>query len=456
MSDPRVLRAALAVGVGLVLADSSVVVLALPEIYRELDVSVSAVTWVLVAYNLVLAVAAVPAATLARRHGPARIALAGMVLFGASSLACALAGDIEPLLIARCIQAVGGAAAVCASLELLPAVVGSERRAATVWAASGALGAALGPGIGGLLTELISWQSIFLVQVPVAAGCALVLAGPARAERSDGRIATEVGAAGRPHLAANLALALVSAALAAALFLVVLLLIEGWLLSPIAAAAAVTITPICALAAAPLAGRVESATARAAAGTILIAGGLAGLALLPDASVALTLPPQALVGAGLALTLSALTEAALAGRSPQAIHGGWTIAARHAGVVAGLLVLTPVFTADLDTERVHAEQAGVAALLDADTDPSSKLTLATRIADEIAAQGDKVPNVRPAFEPLPEDPGERAATLSLRDAIEDEIDSAATHAFTASFLIAAGFALLALIPIAVGRREVEL
>jgi MFS family permease len=455
-SDGRVLRAALAVGVGLVLADSSVVVLALPEIYRELDVSVPAVTWVLVAFNLVLALAAVPVATLARRRGPARIALAGMILFGASSLACALAGDIEPLLIARCLQAVGGAAAVCASLELLPAVVGSERRAATVWAASGALGAALGPAIGGLLTELISWQSIFLVQVPVAAGCALVFAGPARAERSRERTAAEVGSAGRPHLAANLALALISAALAAALFLVVLLLIEGWLLSPIAAAAAVSITPICALAAAPLARRVESTTARAAAGAILIAGGLAGLALLPDASVALTLPPQALVGAGLALTLSALTEAALAGRSPQAIHGGWTIAARHAGVVAGLLVLTPVFTADLDTERADAEQAGIAALLDADTDPSSKLTLANRIDEVIAGQGDKVPDVRPAFEPLPTDPAERAAAVSLRSRIEDEIDSAATHAFTASFLIAAAFALAALIPIALGRREVEL
>ena len=56
------LRAALAVAVGVVLADSSVVVLALPEIYRELDVSVSAVTWVLVAFNLVLALSALPAA----------------------------------------------------------------------------------------------------------------------------------------------------------------------------------------------------------------------------------------------------------------------------------------------------------------------------------------------------------------------------------------------------------
>ncbi len=455
-AEPQRLRAALAVGVGLVLADSSVVVLALPEIYRELDVSVTAVTWVLVAFNLVLAISALPAARAARRLGPARVALGGMAVFGAASLVCGLSGSIGLLLAARCAQAVGGAAAVCASLELLPSVVGSERRAATVWAASGAFGAALGPGIGGLLTELISWQSIFFVQVPIAAACAAALLGPARLERSSGRVTGEIEPAGRPHLPANLALALVSAALAAALFLIVLLLIEGWRLSPIGAAAAVTAMPLCALAAAPLATRVGSTTARAAAGVILIAGGLAGLGLLPDASVLLTLPPQALVGAGLALTLSALTEAALAGRAPQAIHGGWTIAARHAGVVAGLLVLTPVFTADLETERAAAQQSGIAALLDSDVSPASKLDLATRIADRIAAEGDKVPVVGPAFDPLPSDPEERDATVALRTEIESEVDSAATHAFSASFLIAAAFALAALLPIAFARRRVEL
>ena len=126
----RSLRPALAICVGLVLADSSVVVLALPEIYRELDVSVTAVTWVLVAFNLVLAAAALPAASAARRLGAGQVATAGMVLFGLASLACGLADSIEFLLAARCAQAIGGAAAVCAALELLPAVVGSERRAA--------------------------------------------------------------------------------------------------------------------------------------------------------------------------------------------------------------------------------------------------------------------------------------------------------------------------------------
>lgn len=123
----------------------------------------------------------------------------------------------------------------------------------------------------------------------------------------------------------------------------------------------------------------------------------------------------------------------------------------------GLLVLTPVFTADLETEREQAEQAGIAALLDANLPAFSKLELANRISDQIAREREKVPIVAPAFEPLPDDPEERGATISLRDAIESEIDRAATHAFSASFLIAAAFALAALVPIAIGRRrELEL
>ena len=451
--DPRAARIALAAAVGLVLADSSVVVLALPDIYRELDVSVTAVTWVLIGFNLVLAASAVPAAHAASRVGPARLTAAGLGLFAVASLGCGLAPSIGVLIAARCLQAVGGAVAVCAALELMPAVYGSERSATRAWATAGAAGAALGPAVGGLLTELVSWQSIFLVQVPAAILLVVPIIGVARGEATP-RLGA--GAAGRPHLAANAALGLISAALAAALFLIVLMLIEGWRLSPIAAAAAVSVLPAFALLSAPLARRVPAVEARAAAGAILIAGGLAALGLLPSASVVLTFPPQALVGVGLALTLSALTEAALAGRAPQAIHGGWTIASRHAGVVVGLLLLTPVFTADLETERADAEAAGTAALLDARLSPGAKLELADRIAKQIQAEGDKVPIIAPAFEPLPSDPAKRVETVALRARIEDEVDAAATHAFSASFLIAAAFAVAALIPIAIARRRVQL
>ncbi len=445
-------KAALLVAVGLVLADSSVVVLALPEIYRELDVSVTAVTWVLVSFNVVLAAVAVPAAHAARVLGPARVSCAGLGLFALASLACGLAGGIELLLAARCVQAIGGAAAVCAALELLPSVAGSEQGAARAWARAGTIGAALGPGIGGLLTELISWESIFLIQVPAAIALAVWLLPAAKGEWMAGAIRSELRPTGRPHLAANAALALVAAALAAALFLVVLLMIEGWRLSPIAAAAAVSAMPLAALASGSLAA-VADGRARAGAGVILLAGGLAGLALLPDASIVATLAPQVLVGVGLALTLSALTEAALAGRAPQAIHGGWTIAARHAGVVAGLLVMTPIFTADLESERADAQAAGTAALLDARLDPSLKLDLAERLATRLEEEGDKVPDVAPAFDPLPADPADRAGAVELRTTLEDQLDRAATHAFSGSFFVAAAFALAALFPILLARRS---
>ena len=107
-------------------------------------------------------------------------------------------------------------------------------------------------------------------------------------------------------------------------------------------------------------------------------------------------------------------------------------------------------------ERADAEQAGIAALLDSSVSPGSKLELATRIADQISAEGDKVPVIGPAFDPLPTDPAEHAATVDLRDQIQAEVDSAATAAFSASFLIAAGFALAALIPIALARRREEI
>jgi MFS family permease len=356
------------------------------------------------------------------------------------------------LIAARSVQALGGAAAVTAVLELLPATVGSERRAAALWATAGATGAALGPAVGGLLTELVSWQSIFLIQVPVALVAAVPIFAVARHEAATGILSTELRQTGRPHLLANLALAMVSAAIAAALFLLVLLLIEGWRLSPIGAAIVVSVMPLSAFLGSPLGRQVPSARARGAAGAILVSGGLGGLALLPKAEVALTVPPQVLVGIGLALVLSALTETALGGRAPQAIHGGWTISARHAGVVIGLLALTPVFTADIANQRNDAIDAGTAVILDSRVPPLTKIDLARKIESRLEGERGKVPTIGPAFEPLPTDPEERDAVVQLRDELQEQLNRGATHAFSPSFGLAALLGLLALIPIGLARR----
>ena len=451
-TPPRPRVAALAIAVGLVLADSSIVVLALPEIYRELDTSVAGVTWVLVSFNLVMALAAVPAAHFARRIGPGRAAAIGLAVFAGAGLACGLAAELSTLIAARCVQALGGALAVTAVLELLPATVGSERRAVAVWAVAGAAGAALGPAAGGLLTELISWQSIFLIQAPIAIAVGVPVLAVARHEAATGIIAAELRNTGRPHLLANLALAMVSAAIAAALFLLVLLLIEGWRLSPIGAAIVVSVMPLAALFGSRLGPDAGSDRARAAAGAILVAGGLGALAVLPDAEVALTLPPQLLVGVGLALVLSALTETALAGKAPQAIHGGWTISARHAGVAVGLIALTPLFTADIAQQRRDAIDAGTAVVLDSRVEPLLKLELSQRIEDRLEGERGKVPTIGPAFEPLPDDPDDRADVIVLREELQDQLDRGATHAFSPSFGLGALIGLLALIPIGLARK----
>jgi predicted MFS family arabinose efflux permease len=426
-----------------VLADASVVILALPAIYREYNAEVADVAWVVTAFNLAIAISAVPAARLATRRPAGQVCAGGLVLFASASAACALAPSLAFLIGARAVQGIGGAAAVCAALELLPEIAGGERRAVRVWAAAGVAGAALGPAIGGLLTQLISWQSIFVAQVPLALIPAIVVfrrGAPVLARR-----------AGLPHIAANVALGLLSAGLAAVLFLLVLLLVEGWRMPPIEAALAVTAMPVAALLAGPFERRVAGPRTRAAAGTLLGAGGVAGLGLLPGAGWAWTLAPQLLVGAGLALSLGALTEAALAGRSPAAIHGGVTIASRHAGVVLGLVLLTPVFVGDLDKQRERATQKDAELVLDAHVDALTKVDLARRIASDIKREPGRLPDINRSFAAVSVSDRERPQMRKLQGQLNDQLDRAATSSFERSFLFAAMLAGLALVPIALTR-----
>jgi MFS family permease len=434
--------ALLGLAIGLALADSSVVTLALPEVLAEFDVGITTVAWVLTSYNLVLALLAVPAAYLARRR-PREVFGAGAVVFAASSLACGLAPSFEVLVGARCVQALGGALIVTAALDLLSETTGDDSRAARTWVAAGVLGAALGPAAGGIFTQVLGWQSIFLVQVPLALCVLLAVRGVA---------ARPVPApAGRPHLSANAALLLLSGGLVAALFLLVLLLVEGWGMEPAAAGVVVTAMPLAAIATGRFAPRSVGVGMRTAAGVVLVAGGLTGLAFLPRAGWGWTIPPQLLVGAGLGLALAALTERAVAGRSEQVVHGGWTLAARHAGVVLGLLLLAPVLTTALEENREEAVRAGAAEVLDSRIAPLDKLRLAQNVLDEVdqAEETGDLPDVASVFQGLPST-DDYAALLS---ALQDQLDRAVTDAFSGPFLLAAALALAALLPVAIGRGE---
>src|SRR4051812_19034238 len=249
-------RLAVAAAAALALADASIVTLALPRLLTELDATVEGVAAVIGVYTVVLALALPPAELLRRRLGGAPLAAVSMVVFASACLGCASAQTLEALLALRAMQALGGAGALVSAFELLGAG-GQGRR---TWIAASLGGVAAGPALGGILTQLFDWRAIFAVQVPVALVAAVAAlrgrtggaAAPARAELPAPRSLLPVAA-----------LALVSAALTAVLFLLVLLLVAGWNLSPLQAAVAVSILPLAALAA----GRVRGdARARAATG----------------------------------------------------------------------------------------------------------------------------------------------------------------------------------------------
>lgn len=132
-------------------------------------------SWVLNAYAILFAALLVPAGRLVDRYGRKSGFLVGLVLFTGASAACAAAGSIWALVGFRALQAVGAAILTPASLGLVVASAPPGRRAAWVriWAAVGALAAALGPAVGGMLVEA-SWQWVFLVNIPI--GVAAVVA----------------------------------------------------------------------------------------------------------------------------------------------------------------------------------------------------------------------------------------------------------------------------------------
>ncbi len=159
--------AALSLAVGVVLGDSGVVTLALPEILRDFGAEVGEVAWVLIAFNLALAVVAVPAARVCVRGDPAAAMAGGLIGFVAATTVCVVAPSLGVLIAARAAQAAAGAVVIVGSLELLVETTGAERAGVRRWAAAGVAGAALGPVIGGLLTWAFSWRAIFVVQIPM-------------------------------------------------------------------------------------------------------------------------------------------------------------------------------------------------------------------------------------------------------------------------------------------------
>src|SRR6185436_15587502 len=240
---------AVAVAVAVAFADSSIVVLALPELYARFDTTIEGVAWVITSYNLVLAICAL-ALVLVVHHARANLLLAtGTLLFLAASIACALADSIGLLIAARSVQGLGGALLLAGSLPVLGALGGSTARGVAIWTLAGTFGAAVGPALGGVLTQLFDWRAIFVFQAPVAGASLLATFGA--------HVAAILREGWRPSLwrtvPGNVALALLSGALVGTLFLGVLLVIDVFGLTPIQGAAVVSAIPAATLLARPLA-----------------------------------------------------------------------------------------------------------------------------------------------------------------------------------------------------------
>jgi len=430
-----------AVAAGLALADSSIVALALPPLLTEFNTSITGVAAVIGVYTLVLAVGIWPAAWLARRLGAAHVGAIGMLVFAGASIGCALSDTLTTLLIFRAIQAAGGAAGLLAGFDLMDAGGHDASLGRRLWIAAAVFGSAAGPAIGGALTEALDWRAIFVAQAPIGIAAAIAcwsLPVPAPGAHATGPIRW------RP----TIALAAISAALTAVLFLLVLQLVAGWSIEPLSAALTVTVLPVAAIAASRIRG---TALVRASCGCLFVVAGAVGLAYLPDAELKWTILPQVLAGIGMGLAFPALAG----GMLPERTSGDAArlLIARHAGIVVALLVLAPVVAHQLDTITETARYQGVAVVLDAKLDPRDKIALAPALMGGIDSD-DPRGGLQDAIDRnSAQFTGDDEVIFEgMANRLDDVIVAAVAKAFKPAYLITAGLALAAALVLVVGVR----
>jgi EmrB/QacA subfamily drug resistance transporter len=160
---------AVSLGLFMIMLDNTVVNVALPSIQQSLGLSLSELEWVVAGYALTFAALMLTGGKLADLLGRRRVFVAGLVVFTLASLACGLAGSAEVLIGARVVQGIGAAMMNPATLSIITATFPPRQRgtAIGIWAGVSALALAIGPLVGGLLSEHVDWSWIFFVNVPV-------------------------------------------------------------------------------------------------------------------------------------------------------------------------------------------------------------------------------------------------------------------------------------------------
>ncbi len=198
MVEPVERRSWLALGAAtaaafMVVVDVSIVNVAFPSIQKSLGASNAALSWIVSGYSITVGSFLLLSGRLADRQGRRKMFNLGLAIFAVGSLFSGVAPEVEVLIAARVVQAMGGSLIMPSSLAMvLPEFPVSRRSAAIgMWGAMGALGAAFGPSIGALLIEGLGWRWIFYVNLPIAALVFMAstrLVRESRDEDSEGRL----------------------------------------------------------------------------------------------------------------------------------------------------------------------------------------------------------------------------------------------------------------------------
>ena len=176
--SPWLVLVVLCLGFFMILLDTTIVNIAIPQMSEHLDASLSEILWIINAYVLTYAVLLITAGRLGDLYGPKQLFMVGLVIFTVASAACGFAQSPTQLIIFRVIQGVGGALLTPQTLSVLTTIFPPDKRGAAfgIWGAVAGVATLAGPVLGGWLVTDFGWRWIFFVNVPVGV-LTLVLAG---------------------------------------------------------------------------------------------------------------------------------------------------------------------------------------------------------------------------------------------------------------------------------------